>query len=372
MEMKLSKQIQWILTEGKHAGSHKFALLRAILDYIVEKNPNQDEDLKIPLIYLAEKFITYYWIMYLNNVKQIMTTNRFLYYEYLDTIIQELNVPGLVTGSLAEKHIHTLWEALRNEKKFPRKIVTALNKTRINTFNGPVRHTLYVSIREEPTNLDFYKFRDGPPGPVKGGTYREFYENEITFVTLKKDYIGEFKEMYFWFEQAIITNWARFTDQFPDNRKKSNHTGLTLLEIPEPTRGDLNHFRKHFRDLDVVKCVYCDDRPFDAIDHIIPWKMVKNDEFWNMLPICRSCNSSKSDRIWILNEQAKKILKDSITNIIDRLDDYPDFRNQILTYFFHIRQTPPLEDGKVLCNTLYEMTINRIADFVSENKGDLK
>ena len=119
MGIKLSEQIQLILTEGKHAGTHKFAFLRAILDYIVEKNPEEDEDLKIPLIYLAEKFLTYYWIMYLNNVRQIMTTNPFLYYEYLDMIIHELNVPGLAIGSLAEKHIHTLWEALRNEKQHP-------------------------------------------------------------------------------------------------------------------------------------------------------------------------------------------------------------------------------------------------------------
>jgi len=114
----------------------------------------------------------------------------------------------------------------------------------------------------------------------------------------------------------------------------------------------------------VVKCAYCGDRGFEAIDHVIPWKMVKNDQFWNMLPICKSCNSSKSDRIWILEEKAKKILKDSIRSITERLDDIPDFKNQVLAHFFHTRQTPPMEDGKALGNTLYEITINRIEDFI--------
>ena len=61
--MNPDRQIQLILTEGKHAGSHKFALIRAILDYIIEKSPGHNKDLDIPLIYLAEKFLTYYWVM---------------------------------------------------------------------------------------------------------------------------------------------------------------------------------------------------------------------------------------------------------------------------------------------------------------------
>jgi hypothetical protein len=52
--------------------------------------------------------------------------------------------------------------------------------------------------------------------------------------------------MYYWFEKATITAWAEFTDQFPENRANSHHTGLTLLSIPEPERGSLRSFKKHF------------------------------------------------------------------------------------------------------------------------------
>jgi hypothetical protein len=75
--MKVANQIRLVLTEGTHAGSHKFALLRAILDYIVEKTPTDKEDLKIPLIYFAEQFLTYYWVMYLNDVRQLVTKGQF-------------------------------------------------------------------------------------------------------------------------------------------------------------------------------------------------------------------------------------------------------------------------------------------------------
>lgn len=327
--------------------------------------PTDKEDLKIPLIYFAEQFLTYYWVMHLNDVRQLVTKGQFLYYEYLRTLVDELKIPGLSNGAPGEEHIHTLLEALRDADRLSPKIVTALNRTRINLFDGPVKHALYVSLIKGPTHLDFYQFPERPPGRVEAKTYQEFYEKEITFVTVRKAYIGELKEMYYWFEKAIITAWAEFTDQFSENRKKSNHTGLTLLAIPEPERGNLSFFKEHFRNLGVDRCAYCDDRPSDSIDHVIPWKMVKSDEFWNMLPICRSCNSLKSDRIWVLNGRAKRILKDSTADIVKRLDDLPDLENQIIAHFTRMRQEPPLLDSKFLTDNLYETTIKRINDFAS-------
>lgn len=365
--MKLSKQIKLILTEGKHAGSHKFALLRSILDYIVEKNPEPDKHLNIPLIYISEKILTYLWVMYLNRAKQIPTSGRFLYYEYLDEIVSELGIKEKTTNTLNENHIHNLWELLGAQTKLSPKLITALNKTRRITFNGPVKHSLYVNAGGKQTNLDLYSFSAGTPGMIKAETYREFYENEHISITVKKEHIKNLKEMHYWYEQAIITAWARYTDQFPENREKTNYTGLTLLVIPEPSKGNLNIYKKHYLNrLGVVTCVYCNKKHFEAIDHIIPWKMVKNDQFWNMLPICRSCNSSKSDRIWELKGTAKKILKKSINDIVTRLDEIPDFKNQVVTHFYHIHETQP-KDIKDLGEYLYKLTLGRIDDFVSDN-----
>ena len=122
MGMKLSRQIQLILTEGKHAGSHKFALLRGILDYIVEKNPKPDKDLNIPLIYLAEKFLTYFWVMYLNDIIQIPTSGSFLYYEYLDEIVEELKIKERTAGELSENHIHFFGNPLTSKQDYPEKL----------------------------------------------------------------------------------------------------------------------------------------------------------------------------------------------------------------------------------------------------------
>jgi hypothetical protein len=87
--MKLSKQVQLLLTEGRHAGSHKFAFLRAILDYVVDSDPSEDRDLKIPLIYFAERFLLYYWKMCLNQTQQMISGQPLRFYGYLRTTNEE-------------------------------------------------------------------------------------------------------------------------------------------------------------------------------------------------------------------------------------------------------------------------------------------
>jgi hypothetical protein len=64
-----------------------------------------------------------------------------------------------------------------------------------------------------------------------------------------------------------------------------------------------------------------------------------------------------------LNGGTKKLLKHSIRKIVDNLDGYPNSRNQVIQYYTHIRETPPLEERKSLRDSLYERTINRIEDF---------
>ena len=361
--MKLSKQIQLILTEGKHTGSHKFAFLRAILDYIVDINPSFNKDLKIPLIYIAEKFLTYYWVMYVNNeVKQITMKNRFLYYDYLRTLIDEMNIPVLSNNRPAEKHIHTLLYNLRNSENLSRKTITALKRTRSIIFEGPVKHTCNVSSVQGSTKIDFYKYEGELKINVK--RFDEFYNKENCFIVIKSRYIREFKEMYYWFEKAIITVWAEFTDQLIKGRKKNFYTGLTLLAIPDTERENLNIFRKHFENIGKDKCTYCGGK-FEEIDHVIPWKRVKKDQFWNMLPACRKCNSAKSDKILPLNNKAKNTLQVSISHIVNALDNHQEFKNQVDMHYALLQKNKP-KDPRRLSEDLMKLTLNKITSFNTE------
>jgi 5-methylcytosine-specific restriction endonuclease McrA len=364
-EMNLSKQVELLLTEGKHTGSHKFAFLRAVLDYVVDTDPAEGRDLKIPLIYFAEKFLLYYWKMSLYQTQQMTSCHPLKFYRQLSTINEELALSSGTAKSSEENYIHEIFKELKSINHLPSRIVTAINRMRLIVFDHPVVHAKYISMRKKPLNLDFYTYPVNRRTRIEADTYEEFYGKEKTFITIRRNHIPELKAMYYWFEKAVLVAWAEFTDNIPANRQEGKPTGLSLLQIARPDRKSLKPYRKHFRDLGFYKCAYCNERAFDSIDHIIPWRMVKADRFWNMLPICRPCNSAKSDRIWKLGGDAKKVLRESINEIINHLEDYPDFKNQLVDYFIYRGQRVDLGRKGQLKQDLYETTLSRIKSFSS-------
>ncbi len=174
--------------------------------------------------------------------------------------------------------------------------MTAINRARYITFAHPIVHIENISGSVGKIHLDFYEYPKGDPSQIKAKRYSDFYTQESTFITIRKKYVSDFKRMHYWFDKAVLLAWAEFTDNLPYNREGNMPTGVSLLQVSEPDRKSLTAFRKHFKDLGVRNCAYCNKRRFEAVDHVIPWSMVKADRFWNLLPICKSCNSAKSDQ----------------------------------------------------------------------------
>ncbi len=58
-ELEFLRKAQRLLTEGDFVATYKFALLNALADLCLEREPAADGSLRVPVI--AEKFIEYYW-----------------------------------------------------------------------------------------------------------------------------------------------------------------------------------------------------------------------------------------------------------------------------------------------------------------------
>jgi hypothetical protein len=218
--MNLGKQIEVIITEGKHAGTDKFAFPRAIFDYVVEKDPDVGSDLKIPLIFFAEKFLTYYWKMFLYKTQQLTVNGPLRYYVYLRTILKELDLRGVQEGLLDERHIHVLMSELKSRRSLSLKIVTCINLARLMAFRHPIVHSKYISGSNGKVYLDFYKYPETGPFRINAKDYPDLYTHERTFITVRRKYVPELKSMHYWFDKAVLLAWAEFTDNLPSNRRE--------------------------------------------------------------------------------------------------------------------------------------------------------
>lgn len=52
-------------------------------------------------------------------------------------------------------------------------------------------------------------------------------------------------------------------------------------------------------EFEVNTCFYCGRKLTDnaSVDHVIPWKLIREDRIWNFVMACKSCNSKKNDKV---------------------------------------------------------------------------
>ena len=94
--------------------------------------------------------------------------------------------------------------------------------------------------------------------------------------------------------------WAKFLEKINLDNPSALVKVLDKLDDATPKRNDLSVYREILRkEFEQDKCFYCGKSISEKadVDHIIPWKLVREDRIWNFVLSCKSCNSRKSDRI---------------------------------------------------------------------------
>ena len=81
------------------------------------------------------------------------------------------------------------------------------------------------------------------------------------------------------------------------------------LSGERPPRGSGAQWRTVLHSLQQGQCFYGKDHDMSDphVDHFLPWSYVLEDRTWNLVLTCRSCNSSKSDRLPPLSMMEKLI-----------------------------------------------------------------
>ena len=285
--------------------SHHLALLRGLAEITVEfdhlaqrRNANE---LTLPLGLLVWKWALYYFPIAAHDLTQATGTGPrggflaglrkvTLYYrerggcEAFCRDLRRGGVDGAITRDLIivlRRIRDTLEDVLQQSGA-----AAARGKYRLLCYNRDTRHIMEVT-RPERINLEFLI--------QNFGTFnirRNFYEalrGCADFITGTG---------------SVIYQWARFTAEAGGRDAPALNHALAVISTPalrrEDTamaRGIYEQIAQHGVDL---RCVWTGrtlDRSTLAIDHVIPFSLVPNNDLWNLMPCHQGANLRKGECI---------------------------------------------------------------------------
>ena len=110
---------------------------------------------------------------------------------------------------------------------------------------------------------------------------------------------------YFIRNNAILRGWSRFKLAEYLQSRNPNIAGIVAKLSPPLIRDSLSKQTAWWREAlsvlgDTGRCIYSGNKlsPADfSLDHYLPWSFVAHNRDWNLVPVSKAINSSKSDRI---------------------------------------------------------------------------
>lgn len=271
-------------SKSRNDSTYKYGFLKSILDNIY----NVDKDLTLTFDQLFSKFGEIYWNLILKHglrQKAVTKDNRNTYLEQtLHSIVEKYSIIEPIpyeslTPAMMDDYSHQV------KMKCKKYVVGALY---------------------EDTKRLFYSFS-------KKEEWLKFNPYMYEFVCKHKVIL----------EKANYYEWARFLEKV----NEQNSTFQLLNKIDESAkRNDLSTYRKIlFEEFEARECFYCGkklhkDSDRMDVDHFVPWSFVKDDNIWNLVLTCPSCNRRKRDRI-----PSEKFLSDLLARNDIIMEKHADF-----------------------------------------------
>ena len=136
--------------------------------------------------------------------------------------------------------------------------------------------------------------------------------------------------------------------------KNPNVPDIPNKLIKPALRNNLNNQRKNFWDIVVgelgsVNCIYTGKKLTVgnyAVEHFIPYSFVSHDLIWNLIPADKSFNSTKGDKLPILDKYFNPffLLQESAIKIVKEKNPKNRFLEDYLTIFSDLEETNGLSE----------------------------
>jgi hypothetical protein len=247
------------LFRGAHANTYKYGLLKAILDNVF----SVDADYRLSMDDLLLTFAKVYWNLI--NIYHVPQSP-------ISPIAPASSMEQIVRGYSAD---HTLdlipFDSLAESHR-----IAFLKKSK-PIFKRFVFGALY-----------------GDTGGYLFGFSKA--ENRIWFNEKSFRFLSENKVLL---DQINYYEWLKMCESILAKAQTRVDNLSTVLEnITE--RVNLDYFKDELNKLGKNEtCFYCGKHLNEGapLDHVIPWDFLKQDQLWDLVFACPSCNSSKNDKI---------------------------------------------------------------------------
>ncbi|MEY3085599.1 MAG: hypothetical protein RL037_1779 [Bacteroidota bacterium] len=316
--------IQKIIEQESKTSTYKFALLRAVIDLISAQSPFIEivgKVVKIPVTLISDKWLFYYWDLIGTGYTQIRGERKLAFEERIFSLKSENNFLNYWDFN-KELHQNNYSEA---QKKLFSSTIKELNNTIIK---NPAR---YLGSSSRNGEYSFFQIEKNEVKKNKVDGFLDIIENspKLCFDVAYHDVFKSFGGLISG-SNSIILHWITFM-----NKKISTQDGLIVSE-PTTSYGNdrllsimiqeqvAEREVKEIRDFWVTRirlgipvfCAWSGKQIKEvselAIDHAIPFSVMFNNDYWNLLPCLSKVNGNKSDKILSTNQiqQAKERILD--------------------------------------------------------------
>lgn len=305
---------QKIIEQESKTSTYKFALLRAVIDLISAQSPHiedRDTHVAIPVLLISDKWLFYYWDLIANGYAQIHAGRSLVFEERLRALQQKYNLQNYWDFN---REFHKA-QYLDNLKPEFIALAKGLNDTIIK---NPVK---YIGTSMGQGYNSLFQVESGRTTRNANG-YLDLLNCSPKILVNKNHFEG--LRLYGGLlsgANSIIMNWVDFMykqKKLAAQKANKNDRVVSELEVDYAKPTPLSILLKSSevsRETQVIRNfwsekitsgipVFCTwsgqpikDKDDLAIDHAIPFSVLFNNDYWNLVPAKNTVNSSKSDKI---------------------------------------------------------------------------
>jgi hypothetical protein len=326
MKNEVFSNINKIIERDSKTSTYKFALLRGVIDIIMDNSPYitfSGGRVHIPTGLLVEKWLVYYYPI-LESSFSIPQINGIV------NLAFELQLKKFIESYKGIGGYSAFYNDLKN-RGIPRNLksdfVTLAKKISNTITRMPMR---YIG---RSLNNDFYSifhFTAGKRIKIAEMIDLEFLIDNFGTFSIPYDYFEAFQVLGSFIngQDSILFKWAEFSVNASGKRLSVDQVVNEVLKSPITER-DIAVSKQIYKSILTKKsnvyCVWTGNRikKYD-IDHMIPFSVWRNNDLWNLLPSQSTTNSKKRDKIPAVNLIEKR--KDLILYYWNMINEYQPFR----------------------------------------------